>query len=166
MQQIWQLETDAKEQRQDIEADNLPFWPYVYTSRFHPTRNDQDWLSFTTSVYQYRGGAHGLTVMRGWNFHMPSGQQLQFSQLFPADSGYRTIIAEFIDRAIQENSEDYFQPYFTENQLGTNQDYYLTSHGLVIFFGLYELAPYAVGIPEFFIPYEELPPIKVGDTNL
>ncbi len=163
--QIDELEAAAQEGRKDLATRDLPFWPYVYASRFHPTRNDQEWLSFTTSVYQYRGGAHGLTVMRGWNYHIPSGRSVQLSDLFDPTSDYREIITDHIQAAIAQRPEDYFQPSFNASQLAGDQDVYLTDKGLVVFFGLYELAPYAVGIPEFFIPYEDLPPLKVGEAN-
>ena len=35
----------------------------------------------------------------------------------------------------------------------------MTPDGLVVFFQLYELAPYAWGFPQFKVPYEELLPI-------
>jgi len=34
--------------------------------------------------------------------------------------------------------------------------YYLTEEGLVYYFGVYEVAGYAEGMPEVLIPYDEL----------
>jgi hypothetical protein len=39
---------------------------------------------------------------------------------------------------------------------GSDQHFYMTDDALVIFFDLYEIAPYASGIPTFEIPYDDL----------
>ena len=41
----------------------------------------------------------------------------------------------------------------TYRSIGDNVQYYLTKDNIVIFYQLYELAPYSAGIPEFKIPY-------------
>ena len=163
MDRIAAIEQDARELRDDINTQDWPFWPFVFSSRFHPTRNDEEWVSFTTESYQYTGGAHGITVKKGWNFHVPSGTQPKFGDLFPSDSGYQEIVAEEITRQIQQRPDDFFQDNLAPQRLGADQDYYLTDKGIVVFFPVYELAPYVIGIPEFFIPYEQVPTIKVGD---
>ena len=52
---------------------------------------------------------------------------------------------------MNESPENYFIDVF--KGIGDNVQYYLTKDDIVIFFQLYEIAPYSAGIPEFKIPY-------------
>ncbi|WP_010296535.1 RsiV family protein [Clostridium senegalense] len=39
------------------------------------------------------------------------------------------------------------------NGIPINQNFYLTNEGVVVFYDLYDIAPYVAGIREFKVPY-------------
>ena len=49
--------------------------------------------------------------------------------------------------------------YFTGKDgfkgISENQGFYISSGNIVIYFQVYEIAPYVTGIPEFYIPVEK-----------
>jgi len=159
------LQEDAADYYEQTQDSDWPMWPYVYSSSFHPAKNNEHWLSLVSLSYKYTGGAHGIGVRKAWNFHIPSGSQPLLGDLFEQDSSYREIIAAAVNQSIQDDPDRYFLNEFCTEQLRSDQPYYLTDTGLVLFFEAYEIAPYAAGLPEFFISYEELPPIRLGDNR-
>lgn len=113
-----------------------------------------DVLSIRLSLIQSTGGAHPMTFVRDFNFNLNNGEVLKLGDLFN-DQGkktYKEIVDKVIKDQMNENPDNYFVDEF--KGIGENVQYYLTKDNVVIFYQLYDLAPYAFGIPEFKIPYE------------
>ena len=62
-------------------------------------------------------------------------------------------MSEKVTEGMQEEPERYFQDYVEPEQI---QAFHLENDGLIIYFGEYEIAPYAAGLPEFYIPFSEI----------
>ncbi len=162
-------EKDARDFQEEI-ASNLedyvkecreqgyPVRPYEVMTRCQVGSQSQDRLSLYVDYYQYTGGAHGLTERRAYNIDLKTGKELTLKDLFPEGSNYREEINQFIEKQINAHPEN----YFTDPEMGgftgiaEDQSFYLEDDYLVIYFGLYEIAPYASGIPEFRIPLNQL----------
>lgn len=111
-------------------------------------------LSIRMVFTQFTGGAHPMTYMKSYNFDLKSGNILKLEEIFN-DNGKR-VYKEIIDNEIKDKINGNPDNYFIDEFKGVNENtqYYLTKDGVVVFFQLYELAPYSAGIPEFKIPYE------------
>ncbi|BAK80662.1 hypothetical protein RATSFB_0100 [Candidatus Arthromitus sp. SFB-rat-Yit] len=123
-------------------------------------------LSVRLNLIQFTGGAHPMTYRRDFNFDLRTGNVLKFGDLFNEEGKktYKDKVDSFIKNIINNNPDDYFPNEF--KGIGDNVQYYLTKDNIVIFYQLYELAPYSSGIPEFKIPYSLFEgDIKINPSN-
>lgn len=119
-------------------------------ARYAVRHNGDGLLSLTMTFYVYRGGAHGMTYMRGLTFDLATGREYRLPDLVPYAAGGR----EEIDAAIAAQIKERKLPLLGEFKgVNDNPDFYLDAGGRpVVFFQLYELAPYVYGILEFPLP--------------
>lgn len=114
----------------------------------------KDYLSLIVTYYEYRGGAHGIYSVVPYNYNLKTGERLQIKDLFKEGYDYKSIINKEILAEISKNPDSYFKDAF--KSIKENTDFYLTKDGIVIYFQLYEIAPFAAGNPEFLIPYSKI----------
>ncbi len=126
--------------------------PFAATAlaRYAVRHNGDGMLSLTMTFYVYRGGAHGMTYMRGLTFDLATGHEYRLPDLVPYAAGGR----EKIDAAIAAQIKERKIPLLGEYKgVKDDPDFYLDAGGRpVVFFQLYELAPYVYGILEFPLP--------------
>lgn len=131
------------------------FWtPFQVYSNFEVFLNNDQYFSLTFLLYEYSGGAHGFSVLQSINFDLVKNRLILGLDDLDLIEGYPDIIVKLINQEISSNQDDYYHDlpltYIPEN------GFYLTAEGIVIYYQLYELAPYAMGFPEFLIPWEQL----------
>jgi len=115
--------------------------------------NDKGVLSIVLINYSFAGGAHGNTIAKALNFDIETGHVYTLPELFKPNSNYVKKISDIIKVQIKARDIPTLGD-FTE--INPNQDFYIADRSLVIFFQLYEIAPYYVGIPYFPISIYEL----------
>lgn len=128
-----------------------PRFPYQLMSKYI-IKSQNEILSFYIDYYQFTGGAHGITNRVDYNIDINTGKELLLKDLFVNEEGYKDIINKEIEKQISENPDSYFQGKEGFNGIKENQRYFVDGKNIVIYFGQYEIAPYASGIPEFKIP--------------
>lgn len=152
------LETVKTQRRESIEnyqysiKNNIPFRNFQVDSEYMVHLLKDNFLSITEDIYTYSGGAHGMTERIPFNYEISTGKQLKLKDIFPTGYDYKTIIDKYIKNEMDNPKENL---YYFENSfkgINSNTNFYLEENNLVIFFPLYEIAPYALGIPEFKIP--------------
>ena len=65
------------------------------------------------------------------------------------------IVNNFIKEDINNKPENYFKGDEGFKGISENQPFYIDEDGIVIYFGLYEIAPYYIGIPKFKLKFDE-----------
>jgi hypothetical protein len=115
--------------------------------------NDKGVLSIVLINYSFAGGAHGNTIVKALNFDIETGHVYTLPELFKPNSDYVKRISDIIKVQIKARNLPTLGD-FTE--INPNQDFYIADRSLVIFFQLYEITPYYVGIPYFPISIYEL----------
>ncbi|MGE5422614.1 MAG: DUF3298 and DUF4163 domain-containing protein [Ignavibacteriales bacterium] len=138
---------------QFAKENDYPVNPFDLVSDYKVSYNKNDLLSVTATIYQYTGGAHGTTEQVSYNVDLQTGQLLTLKDLFKTNTNYINPINQEIEKQIAAKPEE----FFTEDNMGfktiqAKQPFYLTDGGIVVYFQLYEIAPYAAGIKEFKIP--------------
>lgn len=147
------LEKEAKKYYKEAQETKAPFRPYIANVDYKVTLQQLPLLSLYVNSYQYTGGAHGLYTWKANTFDLQEKKKLHLADLFQKDSDYLDRIRTEMVRQIKQNESIYF-PDATEKVMSTkNFHYFLEPEHLVIYFPLYEIAPYASGIPQFRIPY-------------
>lgn len=131
-------------------GEPAPIGPYVISSDYNVT-NTKDILSFYIDLYQFTGGAHGITVRYVYNINMNTGEKVSLDNLFQ-NKDYKNIIDKEILKQIDKNKNEYFVGKEGFNGINENTNFYLIDDSIVIFFQIYEIAPYVKGFPEFRIP--------------
>ena len=134
------------------EAENQ----FVLSSDFEVKKSTAQLFSILIKYYKYSGGAHGSYEYVPYNVELNSGKLLVLKDIFKENSKYQEIINQEISKQIKELNiknnltEDSTQLY-TFKGIKEEQKFYLQDDKIVIFFDLYDIAPYVAGIPEFSI---------------
>lgn len=112
--------------------------------------NERNVLSIVLSNYAiFEHAAHGLTLLKGLTFDLETGKATPLEALFALNSNYVEVLSEQIALQIKEREIPLLEPFTT---IAPDQDYYLADKAIVLFFQLYVIAPYYVGLPMFLIP--------------
>lgn len=128
-----------------------PSFPYQLNSKYTITSTENP-ISFYIDYYQFTGGAHGMTTRIAYNIDKTKGTKLNLKDLFNNNYDYKGIIDKEINKQIKKDPDKYFTGKEGFNGIKDNQDFYIREDTVVIYFGLYEIAPYVAGIIEFNIP--------------
>lgn len=117
--------------------------------------NQNGLLSVVLQNYQYAGGAHGSTVQTAFTVNLQDGRQYALQDLFQENADYAAVINRGIADQLELRglTEALFEPFAGIKQ---DQSFYLSDNGIVVYFGQYEILPYAAGIQEFTIDYAAL----------
>ncbi|MGB9841029.1 DUF3298 domain-containing protein [Thermovenabulum sp.] len=123
------------------------------TGRYHIRTNERCILSISIEMYWFAGGAHGITILKSLTFDVKNGKVYQLKDLFKENVDYITPLSNIIKRQIKERNIPVIVDF---KSIKPDQDFYIENRTLVIYFQLYELAPYAYGFVTFPIPTREI----------
>jgi len=119
------------------------------TGSYEIKANQRNVLSISLSAMGDFGGAHPTTYIRALNIDVATGNLYTLHAQFEKNSDYVRRLSDIIKAQIKERDI----PISGEFQgIKAEPDYYIADNVLVIFFQLYEIAPYAAGFPYFPIP--------------
>ena len=132
---------------------------FVISSDYEIKKSNNKVLSMLIKYYKYSGGAHGIYEYIPYNVDLTSGGIFTLKDLFNENSNYKVVIENEIKKQIiQLNKEQNLPKNSTQlyafNEIKDNQKFYIVDDTIVIFFDLYDIAPYVAGIPEFPINKE------------
>lgn len=138
------------------EKPNFPFEVY---SRYTVSKDDNKLLSLYNDYYEYLGGAHGMTTRTSYTIDKNKEILTSLKDLFVSGYNYSDIINKEIKSEINKNPQNYFDAGNEFKGIKENQSFYIDGNDLVVYYQLYDIAPYVFGIPEFKIP------LKIFDKN-
>ena len=145
------LEAEADEAKRGSEQSGYTFQPYGLWSICEKYCENGDILSLYVDYYTYTGGAHGSTERRAYNYDLQTGERLELKDLFKMGYDYKAALNEQVKARIAARPENYF-----DGDMGfqgiNESNFYLENNILMLYFDEYEIAPYAVGIPQFKLP--------------
>ncbi|GBF34796.1 hypothetical protein DCCM_3916 [Desulfocucumis palustris] len=145
------LEAQARE---DQKNQGELFHTYSVVTSFTVPYNKNGLLSINVEYGTYTGGAHGMTYRETLNIDTESGKKLQIGDFFKPDENYRMLVTQEIKKQIEANRDMYFPDALdTLKPIEQDQPFYIGGDDhIVVYYGLYEIAPFAAGMPEFKIP--------------
>lgn len=119
-------------------------------------------LSVQLSTYNYLGGAHGSSQIIPMNININTGNIYNFKDLF--DDKSISFVENRILDMISKNPEMYFEDYeHTIKDKNGEFNFYFDGNKLVIYFGQYDITPYAAGIRYFELNISDLKGIIKDD---
>ena len=143
------------------QINGFPFHPYEAVLNYSVTFNESCHLSDYHDRYEYTGGAHGITARGSDTWDLNTGWRMPLSSFFPQSTDYQRYVIDRIteqaEKNITENPGIYFEDYKKLIVQNFNPNsFYLTPQGIVVYYQQYDIAPYATGIVEFLLPYDEV----------
>ncbi|HBI93550.1 MAG TPA: DUF3298/DUF4163 domain-containing protein [Terrisporobacter glycolicus] len=154
------IKKQSEEYKKEYEISNkessLPKFIYEAYSQYDVTYNENNLVSIPILTYEFTGGAHGMSVLKSFNYNLKSGEELKLKSIFKDNVNYKSIINTYIKKEIKKNNDLYFTGKEGFKGIDDDQGFYLENDKLVIYFQLYEIAPYYVGIPKFKIPLNKI----------
>ncbi len=127
----------------------VPDIPTYVTGSYELKNNQKGVLTLSLIGFAEFGGAHPMTMIKSLNFDLSTGKDIPFYELFKPNSNYIAILSEMVLEELKKQDIMLFEDY---PGVKPNQDYYIADKALVIYFQLYEIAPYVVGFPYAVIP--------------
>jgi hypothetical protein len=109
--------------------------------------NERGLLSLNIGNYAYAPmSAHGMTYIESLTFDTTTGKLYHLGELFRPQSDYVRVLSNIIKLQIAQRKLPLLNGF---NSIRPNQDFYIADKALVIYFQLYEITPYYVGLPMF-----------------
>ena len=125
----------------------------------------------------YLGGAHGSSSQRYYNFDLEKKKQVELNDILAPNQkaalekkAHEVFKAWVIESKLANSVEEYEQAW----KFTLSDNFYLSSQGLILQYGEYEIGPYVVGLPRLTIPYDQLqtvlkkqylPPVEAKNTS-
>jgi hypothetical protein len=114
---------------------------------FEIKTNERGILSLNIGNYSYPPmAAHGMTYIKSLTLDVNTGVQYQLKDLFKPGSDYVKVLSANIERQIKQRNIPTLDGF---KGIRPDQDFYIADKALVVFFQLYEITPYYVGLPMF-----------------
>jgi hypothetical protein len=147
------LPAAAEEWRYSAE-NSFPFRTFDTVMKYTVTYNTSDILSLYYDVYEYTGGAHGITKRYGDSWRSSTGWFLELSDFFLRGTNYKRLL---IDNAIMtaakqiaEGTHSYFDNYKKLiRKYYSPTKFYILPDSIAIFYDQYAIAPGYEGTPVF-----------------
>lgn len=167
---IKQIEEYSKEGAEDAKKYDYEMRPCYANVDFEIKENRKDRISVYVYYHQFTGGAHGNTDCVTYNIDLKTGEMIELKDLFKDGYDYKKAIDEKIQKQIDdiakdakesalrrgEDAENVYIQYDAFEGIREDHTFYLKEDRIGIYFGLYEIASYAEGIPTFEIPVSEM----------
>lgn len=137
-------------------------------STFKLEGEDADRKYYAGSMVTFRGQRYNLVTFSRFDNIYLGGAHNMFNtryDIFNLKTQKKIILNDVINKAsrnkllalIKTYNEAELKEYGTDlNDLKVSENFYLAEHGLVFVYAPYEIAPFVYGIPELYVPYEEL----------
>jgi hypothetical protein len=126
--------------------------------------NERGILSLTIGNYAFTyPSAHGLTIVKGLTFDMKTGDSIELSSLFKPGSDYVKVLSDIVGQQIKDRNIALLDEF---KGIAPNQDFYIADKSLVLFFQLYEITPYYMGLQYFPISVYQIQDIIDEDGAL
>ncbi len=141
-------------------TNGFPIHQYEVIVEYTVTYNENCTLSLYFDRYEYTGGAHGMTYRNSDTWDLTRGRRMDLEDFFPKHKDFMEFVQNKINQQIaadiKNDNNVYFEDYTDLVKENFNvKNFYITEQGVVIYFQLYEIAPYVSGIRTFTIPFSE-----------
>lgn len=138
---------------------------YEYEKRSEFVKGKGGVLCYESHDYIYTAGAHGVYGSWVLNFDYTTGRLLTYSDVFePAkDAHVRQLIQQCLIADLREKGEGDVESVqdlkeygymFEENLLPSTSVFRLGEDGVTFIYGIYSIAPYAMGETKVTVPYD------------
>ncbi len=148
--------SDAQSHYAQLDEEQKKYWGNYALEVNHTSFQSENLISTVATGYWMAGGAHPTSFYETWNFDLLTGEFFTLTDLSNDGAAIHRAVADEV--ACQVNTRRLDQVYFEDYESIVRDLAYthlsFDEKGLTVRFDLYTLAPYAMGVPEFFVGYE------------
>lgn len=117
-------------------------------------------LSYAEDIYSYTGGAHGLGICLLKNYSLATGQPVHEEDLF-IDDYFEPLCTMLVEALIHqtENADterELRKLGYSIEDIVPNDNFFVSEEGITYVYMPYEIAPYALGRTDIFLPWSVL----------
>jgi hypothetical protein len=156
---------DFRKNMLGLTADELKFFKesemnaYLEMGYMVDFANDKV-VSIGFGASNFEGGAHPNHYSFTINFDLATGKKIELADLFKLNSNYLKVISDYSIKKLKEQQEDMTDDEWLATGAGAKAENFkswsIKKTGILINFDPYQVAAYAAGPQEVFIPYSEL----------
>lgn len=152
-----------------LDDSSIMMMDYVDETRMEVVYNQSNWLTLRATGYSYTGGAHGNYYATVTAFDLKTGKRLTYNDLFKP--GYEIPLLQALEKKIRKEfnlaANKPLSEALFEDELDLPERFGVTGKGILYHYSPYEIAAYAYGDFEIFIPFSELSSVlKPGLSGL
>lgn len=149
-------ESQVKDNADLIKAgESIHFLNYETATNNYVRFNDKDFIVIEAYGFAYTGGAHGNYNSAFFNYDIANQKVLKLSDVVKVDSVALNKIAETqFRKQAGLKATDALTTVLFDKTFKINDNFYINSKGLTFLYNPYEIASYAQGQIDVFIPYE------------
>ena len=135
----------------------------------HILLNDAHVLTFYIDHYAFTGGAHGIQTRQFMVVNLWTGKEIVLKDIFKIN--YEDQLREILSDKIHEmnhipTSQNLKDSGFFTDSIKPTENFYLTRDGIGFYYNLYDIAPYAYGTIDLFIPFNDLKELLLTGSPL
>lgn len=148
------LAEEEKEANSSAAQNALPKKNYRVITNYAITFNKNHILSTILNLMGFPGEfGPRYNQINNYNFDLLTGNRIYLEDIFKPGVDYIKLVSDYINYKINQNKSLYYEDEPVE--IPSDQAFYLTDDGIVIYFELDEIAPEEFGIPKFKISFEK-----------
>ncbi|MBL7814781.1 MAG: DUF3298 domain-containing protein [Saprospiraceae bacterium] len=131
---------------------------YSRTSQMEVLFNEKGLLSVGFAGYSYDGGAHGYHATALASYDLATKKQLTLNDVFKPN--YPKELNKALEKALRTkyalNPKEGLGQMLFDNSIAANDNFALTRKGILFCYTPYEIAAYAYGEIQLYVPFEEV----------
>jgi Protein of unknown function (DUF3298)/Deacetylase PdaC len=120
--------------------------------------NEKDLLSLGFGIYEYSGGAHGNHATGIASYDLAQKKTLKINDIFMPkfEKTLNAALAKAVRKQFGMKSNEPLSSNLFDNKIEYTNNFCITKKGILFLYNPYEIAAYAYGEIELFIPFEEV----------
>ena len=167
--EAWVQEELARHEKQDCEEDkDFAHMPWERTLTVKHFFEDERFLSLSFEFVAFEGGAHENRKKQFVTWDKESKTPLTLAALWPEAEPLLALAEAEFRNARKLKPEDDLEAggyWFDKGQFRLSEQFAFSECGLLLYYNPYEVAAYAVGAIEVFIPFAKLSPLPKAPSS-
>lgn len=130
---------------------------YYNSTSYNVVYNEDDWLVLQNVTADYTGGAHGIYGSSYLNLDLKNKKEWKLEDIMTVDSAALSSLLEQEARALFHiPAKQKLDDALLVDKIPANGNVYITNTGITFHYVPYEIAAYAFGESDLFIPYSKI----------
>lgn len=131
-----------------------------YSYRYEIDYLSENIISINNFFYEYTGGIHGMYFTGHYVYSLSNGDRLEIEDIL-IDINDLSLLNKVKQKLLAKDDSEYY--FDLENVSLKDNNFYITSKGLVFTWGIYEIAPYSSGEINVLMSIDEIKPYLKAD---